>query len=63
MTIHQLKENIHRERRFRNIKVSDLCKNIGKDRFYISQMINPPFNTIIDIANAIGCTPADLMKE
>ena len=57
-----LKRNIQEERRKRKVKVKQVCDYLGRDRFYLSQMINPDLNTLIDISKAIGCSTADLVK-
>ena len=57
-----LKRNIQEERRKRKVKVKQVCDYLGRDRFYLCQMINPDLNTLIDISKAIGCSTADLVK-
>lgn len=57
-----LKRNIQEERRKRKIKVSEVCKYLDRDRFYLSQMVNPDLNTLVDISKAIGCSASDLLK-
>lgn len=57
-----LKRNIQEERRKRKVKVKQVCDYLRRDRFYLSQMINPDLNTLIDISKAIGCSTADLVK-
>lgn len=61
-TIQIIKFNIKTECRHRKIKIKDLCKRMGFTRYYISNLENPSINTIINIANYIGCTPSDLLK-
>lgn len=58
-----LKRNIKEERRRKKLKVYEICNYIGKDRFYLNQMVNPSFNTVIDISKAIGCKVSDLFKD
>ena len=57
-----LKRNIQEERRNRKVKVSEVCKYLGRDRFYLAQMVNPDLNTLVDISKAIGCNASDLLK-
>lgn len=58
-----LKRNIQEERRKRKVKVREVCNYLGRDRYYIAQMVNPNLNTLVDISKAIGCSVADLMKD
>lgn len=63
MNIEQFKHNINTERKKRNKSIEDICRSLRRSRYWISKLTNPGLNTIIDIANTIGCTAADLMKE
>lgn len=63
MNIEQFKDNINTERKKRNKSIEDICRSLSRSRYWISKLSNPGLNTIVDIANAIGCTPADLMKD
>lgn len=57
----KLKVNIKAECKQRGLRIDSLCTSLGRNRSYIAHLINPGFKTIIDIARAIGCTPADLL--
>jgi transcriptional regulator with XRE-family HTH domain len=63
MSINKFKENIRVERKKRKKSVSYICARLEVNRFWIAHLTNPSLNTIINLANAIGCTPADLMKD
>lgn len=63
MNIEQFKHNINTERKKRNKSIEDICRSLRHSRYWISKLSNPSLNTIVDIANAIGCTAADLMKD
>lgn len=60
--IQQLKINIKVLCKNKGINIGRLCKSLGKNRCYISQLENPGLNTIIDIANTIGCSPSELLN-
>ena len=57
-----LKSNITEQRRLKGLKVKDVCKRMGKTRYYFSQLRNPSIRTIVDIAHSIGCEPSVLLK-
>ena len=59
--IRQFKLNIKIICKEKGIKIEKLCKSLGKERTYIAHLRNPGLTTVIDIANAIGCSPSDLM--
>lgn len=60
-SIQVIKINIKRLCKENGINTSKLCKLLGKNRNHISQLENPSIRTMVDIANAIGCRPSDLM--
>lgn len=61
--IEKVKENIKKEIKARKTTVQTVCNILHKDRFYIYRMTDETkLNKIINIARAIGCTPADLLK-
>lgn len=59
----QIKENIKTEIKKNKTSVQTVCNILGKHRNFINRMTDEvKLNKIIDIAHAIGCTPADLLK-
>ena len=59
--IRQFKINIKYICKEKGIKIGKLCKSLGKERTYIAHLVNPNLTTVIDIANAIGCSPSELL--
>lgn len=58
-----IKENIKKELKQRGSNIQTLCKNLKTDRLFVYRMTDEvKFNKIVKIANAIGCTPSDLIK-
>lgn len=60
-SIQIVKANIKRLCKENGTNTSKLCKLLGKNRNHISQLENPSIRTMVDIANAIGCSPSDLL--
>ena len=48
------------EAKERGKTIADVCKALGYYRDHINKMQNPSAGKLIDIAHAIGCTPAEL---
>ena len=58
-----IKENIKQELKQRGSNIQTLCKNLKTDRLFIYRMTDEvKFNKLVRIAQAIGCTPSDLIK-
>lgn len=61
--IDKIKENIKREIKKAGTTTGKVCKRMNEDRFFIYRMTDKvQLNKIIRIAEAIGCTAADLLK-
>ena len=61
-SIIQLKINIKTICKEKGIKIEKLCKSLGKERNHINQLKDPKLTTIINIANAICCSPSELLN-
>lgn len=58
-----VKENIKTEIKQRGLTVEKVCKILGQDRKFIYRITDRvPLEKIVQIATAIGCRPADLLK-
>jgi Helix-turn-helix. len=58
----ELKFNIKREIKQRGLTVAEVCSRLKSDRMYISRITEEvKLNKVIRIANAIGCSPSDLL--
>ena len=54
--------NIKSQLKQRNSSIAELCKTMGVNRNYINQINNGVgIEKIIRIANAIGCSPGELL--
>lgn len=54
--------NIKSQLKERNSSVAELCRKMGVNRNYINQINNGVgLEKIIRIANAIGCSPGELL--
>ena len=54
--------NIKSQLKERNSSVTELCRKMGVNRNYINQINNGVgLEKIIRIANAIGCSPGELL--
>jgi|GEM_PF-2179966 len=54
--------NIKRQLKERNSSVAELCRTMGVNRNYINQINNGVgLEKIVKIANAIGCSPGELL--
>lgn len=61
--IQQVKFNIEYEIKERKLTTKKVCERLKVDRFYIYRMTDrTPLEKIVKIAEAIGCTPSDLLK-
>ena len=57
-----IKLNIKRIAKEKNIKVAELCRRLGYNRTYLAHLTNPSLQSIVAIAQAIGCSPAELLE-
>lgn len=57
-----IKRNIKAQAKEKNKTIEQICKELGYYRDHINKMQNPSAGKLIDIANAIGCTPSELLK-
>lgn len=58
-----IKKNIKIQSKKNGLTIQSLCKVLRKDRNYINRITNEvKLNKIISIANAIGCTPSELLE-
>ncbi len=61
--IKEIKCNIKKELKQRNMTAQELCKKLGRNRKFIWQMTDEvKLNKIIDIADAIGCNVSELLN-
>ena len=56
-----IKRNIKTQAKEKGKTIADVCKALGYYRDHINKMQNPSAGKLIDIAHAIGCTPAELL--
>ncbi|MDY3443425.1 hypothetical protein PG616_01005 [Riemerella anatipestifer] len=56
-----IKRNIRKQIRLNRLTSACVCKRLGKNRNYLSQMQNPTLSKLIDISSAIGCRLEDIV--
>ena len=60
--IKEVKFNIKSLIKQHNLTIGEVCKRLGQDRGYINRITDEvKLKKIIDIANAIGCSPGELL--
>lgn len=57
-----LKRNIKELTKTNGKTIAYVCEALGYHRDHINKIENPSAGKLINIANAIGCTPSDLFK-
>lgn len=61
--IKELKHNIKVKIKEKGLTIKEVCNKLNSDRLYIYRMTEEvKLNKVIDIANAIGCSPSDLLN-
>lgn len=61
--IQEVKFNIKKKIKEKKQTIGSVCIHLKKDRGFINRMTEEvKLKKIIDIANAIGCTPAELLE-
>lgn len=58
-----IKRNIKGKAKEKNKTIAEVCRSLGYYRDHINKMQNPSAGKLIDIAQAIGCTPAELFAD
>lgn len=56
------KANTKRIAKQNKISISNLCKDLGKNRSYLAHLKNPGITTIVSIAKVLQCQPAELLE-